>query len=134
MKTPSLWMFAAGCFGPVICRTRAILLYRDVKRTATARARAKRIWPAIAGFVIGCVLGAACERAFGLRSLALPTGFALLGLILGPVASLRGGVSQNSLQGVTSSSTIGTDLTGSRRCGLHSQKLTRASQSQLRPT
>ena len=65
MKAPSLWMFAAGCFGPVICRTRAISLYRDVKRTATARARAKRIWPAIARFVVGCVLGAACELVFG---------------------------------------------------------------------
>jgi hypothetical protein len=134
MKTPSLWMIAAGCFGPGICRRRAIWRYKDVKRTASARARAQTTWAAIAGFVIGCALGAACEPAFGLRSLALPTGLALLALVLGLVASLRRGVSQNSLQGATSSSTIGTDLTGLRRCDLHSQKWTRASQSQLRPT
>ena len=30
-----------------------------------ARARAKHIWPAIARFVVGWVLGAACELAFG---------------------------------------------------------------------
>jgi len=134
MKTPSLWMIAAGCFGPGICRTRAIWLYKDVKRTATARARAKYTWPAIAGFVIGCALGAACEPAFGLRPLALPTGFALLAIVLGLVASLRRGVSQDSLQCATLSSTIGTDLTDLRRCDLHSQKWTRASQSQLKPT
>jgi hypothetical protein len=129
MKTPSLWIFAVGCFGP---GARTIWLHKDVKRTATARS--KHIRPAIAGFMIGGDLGAACEPAFGLRSLALPTGCALLALVLGPVASLRRGVSQNSLQAVTSSSTIGTDLTGLRRCDLHSQKWTRASQSQLRPT
>src|SRR6266446_6732565 len=58
-----------------------IWLGKDVKRTAAARA--KHTWPAIAGFVIGCALGAACEPAFGLQSLALPTGFALLALVLG---------------------------------------------------
>jgi hypothetical protein len=123
MKTPSLWMIAAGCFGPGICRTRAIWLYKDVKRTATARARAQHTWYAIAGFVIGCALGAACEAAFGLQSLALPTGFALLAFVLGLVASLKSGVSQNSLQGATLSSTIGTDLTGSRSRELRSRRV-----------
>jgi hypothetical protein len=131
MKTPSLWMIVVGCFGP---GARTIWLHKDVKRTATARAQAKHTRPAIAGFMIGGDLDAACEPAFGLRSLALPTGCALLALVLGPVASLRRGVSQNSLQAVTSSSTIGTDLTGLRRCDLHSQKWIRASQGQLRPT
>jgi hypothetical protein len=42
MKIPSLRMITAGCFGPGICRTRAILSFKDVKRTA------KQIWPAIA--------------------------------------------------------------------------------------
>jgi uncharacterized membrane protein YoaK (UPF0700 family) len=37
-----------------------------------ARQRAKRTWPAIVGFLLGCALGAACESAFGLRSLMLP--------------------------------------------------------------
>jgi uncharacterized membrane protein YoaK (UPF0700 family) len=65
-----------------------IWLGKNAKPTALARARAKHTWPAIAGFVIGCALGAACEAAFGLQSLALPTGFALLALVLG-LASLR---------------------------------------------
>jgi uncharacterized membrane protein YoaK (UPF0700 family) len=91
-----------------------IWLGKDAKRTALARARAKHTWPAIVGFVIGCALGAACEPAFGLQSLALPMGFALLAFVLGLVASLKSGVSQNSLQGATLSSTTGTDLTGSR--------------------
>jgi hypothetical protein len=41
MKTPLLRMIAAGCFGPSICRTRAIWFFKDVKRTATARAQSK---------------------------------------------------------------------------------------------
>ena len=71
MKTPSLWMILVGCFGP---GARTIWLHKDVKRTATARAQAKHTRPAIAGFMIGGDLDAACEPAFGLRSLALPTG------------------------------------------------------------
>jgi uncharacterized membrane protein YoaK (UPF0700 family) len=100
-----------------------IWLGKDAKRAASARARAKHTWPAIAGFVIGCTLGAACGSAFGLQSLALPTGFALLALVLGLVASLKSGVSQNSLQGATLSSTIGTDLTGSRSRELRSRRV-----------
>ncbi|HLG79880.1 MAG TPA: YoaK family protein [Bradyrhizobium sp.] len=40
---------------------------------AKARIRAGRTWPAIAGFLIGCALGAVCEPAFGLMALAVPT-------------------------------------------------------------
>jgi hypothetical protein len=134
MKTPSLRMIAAGCFGPGICRTCAIWFFKDVKRTAVARARAKQIRPAIAGSVIGFGVGAACKLAFGPRSLALTTGLALLALVPGLVFNLRRGVSHNSLQGATSSSTIETDLTELRRCDLHGRNWTRASQSQLRPT
>jgi hypothetical protein len=133
MKTPSLRMIAAGCFGPGICRTCAIWFFKDVKRAAVAHARAKKIRPAIAGSVIGFAVGAACKLAFGPRSLALTTG-PLLALVPGLVFNLRRGVSHNSLQGATSSSTIGTDLTNLRRCDLHSRKWTRASQSQLRAT
>jgi uncharacterized membrane protein YoaK (UPF0700 family) len=61
----------------------------DVKRMALARARARHTWPAIAGFVIGCALGAACEPSFGLLSLVLPMGFALLALVVGYVVSLK---------------------------------------------
>jgi uncharacterized membrane protein YoaK (UPF0700 family) len=38
-----------------------------------ARARARRTWPAIAGFIIGCGFGALCESMFGRAALALPT-------------------------------------------------------------
>ena len=53
-----------------------------------ARQRAKRTWPAIVGFLLGCALGAACESAFGLRSLMLPAGIALVALVMG-IAALR---------------------------------------------
>ena len=59
-----------------------MLLGKDADRAAKSRERARRTWPAIAGFLLGCVLGAACEAALGLRSLMLPTGFALVALIL----------------------------------------------------
>jgi uncharacterized membrane protein YoaK (UPF0700 family) len=52
-----------------------------------ARGRAMRTLPAIAGFTVGCGLGAACEAAVGLWSLALPTGLALLALAWTSVAS-----------------------------------------------
>jgi uncharacterized membrane protein YoaK (UPF0700 family) len=52
----------------------------DPAAAATARGRAMRTLPVIAGFTIGCGLGAACEATLGLWSLALPTGLALLAL------------------------------------------------------
>ena len=84
---------------------------KDAKSAALARARAKHTWPAIAGFVVGCALGAACEPAFGLQSLALPTGFALLALVFGLVASVRSGVSQTLVQTATSSRPTRADVT-----------------------
>jgi hypothetical protein len=36
----------------------------------------------IAGFVVGCGLGAACEAVYGLWSLMLPAGFAVAALAL----------------------------------------------------
>ena len=53
-----------------------------------ARQRAKRTWPAIVGFLVGCALGAACESAFGLRSLTLPVGIAFVALVMG-IAAVR---------------------------------------------
>ena len=47
-------------------------------KAAEACSRAMRILPVILGFTIGCGLGAACQAAAGLWSLALPTGLALL--------------------------------------------------------
>ena len=60
-----------------------ILFTRDVHRVASARGRARRTWPAIVGFTVGCSIGALLEAAFGPWSLALPTGFALVALVLG---------------------------------------------------
>jgi uncharacterized membrane protein YoaK (UPF0700 family) len=60
-----------------------VLLGRDPQDISSARDRAKLAGPAIAGFAVGCGLGAMCEAAFGLRSLELPVGFALLALALG---------------------------------------------------
>jgi uncharacterized membrane protein YoaK (UPF0700 family) len=59
-----------------------MVLGRDADVVAKARDRARRMWPAIVGFLLGCVLGAACEAAFGLKSFILPAGFALVALAL----------------------------------------------------
>jgi uncharacterized membrane protein YoaK (UPF0700 family) len=69
-----------------------VLLGRDPRDIAGARNRAKRAWPAIVGFAVGCGLGAVCEAMFGLRSLELPVGFALLALVLGLPAKPESGV------------------------------------------
>jgi uncharacterized membrane protein YoaK (UPF0700 family) len=68
-----------------------MLLGRDPDEVAKARSRAKHTWPAIVGFTVGCGLGAVCEAAVGLWSLALPAGFALLALAMGVAATLDGG-------------------------------------------
>ncbi|HEV7878210.1 YoaK family protein [Bradyrhizobium sp.] len=56
---------------------------------AKARDRAMRTWPAIVGFAVGCGLGATCETAMGLRSLALPAGLALLAVTMGTTAKIE---------------------------------------------
>ncbi len=53
---------------------------RDPGLVATARSRAKHGWLVIVGFAAGCGIGAACEIAIGLWSLALPAGLALVAL------------------------------------------------------
>ena len=68
-----------------------MLLGRDANSAAKARDRARRTWPAVAGFLLGCALGASCEAAIGLRSLVLPIGLALIALALGVGASPRPG-------------------------------------------
>jgi len=60
-----------------------MLLGRDAGRIVKARARARHTWPAIAGFLLGCLLGAGCEAALGLRSLLLPAALALIALAMG---------------------------------------------------
>jgi len=69
----------------------AMLLGRNPDEMAKARRRAQHTWPAIVGFTVGCGLGAACEAAVGLWSLALPAGLALLALAMGVAAKLDGG-------------------------------------------
>ncbi len=59
-----------------------VLLGGDPVDVAEARNRAVRTLPAIIGFAVGCALGAACEAAVGLWSLALPAGLALLALAM----------------------------------------------------
>ena len=49
---------------------------------AKAMARARRTGVAIAGFVVGSILGAWCQPHFGLWSLTVPTGLALAALII----------------------------------------------------
>jgi uncharacterized membrane protein YoaK (UPF0700 family) len=63
-----------------------VMLGREPEEIARARNRAKRAWPAIVGFAVGCGLGAVCEASFGLLSLELPVGLALLALALGSSA------------------------------------------------
>ena len=50
---------------------------------ARARDRARRTWPAIAGFVLGCGIGAVCEPVFGLLALIIPTLLSLLAIGFG---------------------------------------------------
>jgi uncharacterized membrane protein YoaK (UPF0700 family) len=59
----------------------------DPGHVAKARERARHTGATVAGFVIGCAVGAAGEHILGLRSLALPIGFLLVG-VLGLIASL----------------------------------------------
>ena len=67
-----------------------VLLGRDPDEVAKARSRAKNTWPPIVGFTVGCGVGAACEAAVGLWSLALPTGLALVAFAMGFAAMLDG--------------------------------------------
>jgi uncharacterized membrane protein YoaK (UPF0700 family) len=59
----------------------------DPVAAAKARGRATRTLPVIAGFAVGCGVGAACEAAAGLWSLTLPTGLAFLALALASIPS-----------------------------------------------
>jgi uncharacterized membrane protein YoaK (UPF0700 family) len=73
-----------------------VMLGRKPSDVAEARDRAMRTWPAIAGFAIGCGLGAACEMAIGFRSLALPAGLALVAVAMGISVDLEVGKDQRA--------------------------------------
>ena len=55
----------------------------DPAALASSRSRAAHTLPVIVGFAVGCGLGAACEAAFGMWSLALPAGLALFAFAIG---------------------------------------------------
>ena len=57
-----------------------VVLKGNAANVAAARDRAARTLPLIIGFAVGGALGAACEAALGLWSLALPASLALLAL------------------------------------------------------
>jgi uncharacterized membrane protein YoaK (UPF0700 family) len=58
----------------------AMLFRRDPNGLARAGSRATQTWPVVAGFAVGCGLGAVLDAAIGPWSLALPTAFALLAM------------------------------------------------------
>jgi uncharacterized membrane protein YoaK (UPF0700 family) len=68
-----------------------VLLGRNTADTAKANDQAARTLPVIVGFAVGCGLGAPSEAAFGLWSLALPAGLALLAFAMGSAAEPDGG-------------------------------------------
>jgi uncharacterized membrane protein YoaK (UPF0700 family) len=72
-----------------------IILGQDPSLIAKARQRARRTWPAVAGFLFGCALGAWCEAAIGLRALVLPVSFALVALALGTTSKPARGNTSN---------------------------------------
>jgi uncharacterized membrane protein YoaK (UPF0700 family) len=59
-----------------------VLAGRDQAGVSEARKNAARTLPPIVGFAVGCAIGAICEARFGLRSLTLPAGLALLAYAL----------------------------------------------------
>ena len=64
-----------------------ILLAPDASRVTRASERARETGVAIAGFVVGCALGAGEEHFFGLHSLALPISLTSIALVLGFAAA-----------------------------------------------
>jgi uncharacterized membrane protein YoaK (UPF0700 family) len=55
----------------------------DSIEVVEARKRVMHSLAPIVGFTVGCGLGAACEALFGLRSIVLPVGLALLAFAMG---------------------------------------------------
>jgi uncharacterized membrane protein YoaK (UPF0700 family) len=77
-----------------------VLFGRDPDTTTAALRRAQATWPPIAGFAVGCGIGAACEGAFAMRALAVPVILALLAFLIGPAARRQLAVGQkNALLG-----------------------------------
>ncbi len=66
-----------------------IVLSNDADENRTARARAKGIWPAIVGFIVGCAIGALCEMTWGLWALSFPVILALFAVMMGRCSSAQ---------------------------------------------
>jgi len=58
------------------------LVGRDASYRQKARSSVHRLWPQIAGFVVGCGIGALSEAAFGAWSAAVPVTLAVLAAAL----------------------------------------------------
>jgi uncharacterized membrane protein YoaK (UPF0700 family) len=65
------------------------LLGRSRNDRLNAGGRARRTGLAIAGFIVGCGVGAGCQAVAGLWSLALPAGLALVALAMAVAAKLE---------------------------------------------
>jgi len=77
-----------------------VLIGGDPVDVAKARNRAARTLPVILGFAVGCGIGAASEAAFGLSSLALPAGLALLAFAMGFAVEAHSGAGRNGVSHV----------------------------------
>jgi len=77
-----------------------LLLGRDSTSGDKARLRAGRTWPVVAGFAVGCGLGAACLAALGRWSLAVPVGLAVLALAMASDSTSRAGAGNPALPAV----------------------------------
>jgi uncharacterized membrane protein YoaK (UPF0700 family) len=71
-----------------------VMFARRPTDAAKAHDRAMLTWPAIVGFAVGCALGATCEAAIGLTSLALPVGLAALAVAIGLNANIEASKNQ----------------------------------------
>jgi uncharacterized membrane protein YoaK (UPF0700 family) len=71
-----------------------VLLGRSPNDGAKAGERARRTGVAIAGFVVGCGLGAGCQAVAGLWSLTLPAALALVALAMAFAVKLEGAQAQ----------------------------------------
>jgi uncharacterized membrane protein YoaK (UPF0700 family) len=71
-----------------------VMFGRKLSDVARARDRAMLTWPAIVGFAVGCGLGATCEAAIGITSLALPVGLSVLAVAIGMYPNIEGVTNQ----------------------------------------
>jgi uncharacterized membrane protein YoaK (UPF0700 family) len=103
-----------------------VLLGRGPDDGATAAERARRTGPVIAGFVVGCGLGAGCQAVAGLWSLTLPAGLALVALAMAFAVELDGAQAGSFVPRLLSE-------TSSQRAGSHRARASGAASNVGRP-